>query len=569
MRKILSVFLAALLALSLTGGAVAEVAVNEPGQLPIVNEPITLTIGVEQSAVIEDWETNAMTKMLEEKTGINLDFVVYPSSEMGTKLELIVAAGGDDLPDVLLGNFTQNQIMPWAEAGMILPLTEYFENSCYWAKESFDTTSTMDLETALKYVTSYDGEIYGHIGWNGTWNNELSGARLNFYVPWLEKLGLGTPKTIEELYNVLVAFRDSDANGNGVKDEIPLTGYSDQVKTLRRALMDPFVYTQNDYWTVDENGTIGVAYNTDAWREGLRFVHKLFAEGLIDPAVFTQDQNALTITLSQDPHVVGAFARFSSTNMSADDPDRYQWDRQDWLEGPEGATVAINPALPGLKGLVTKNCQNPKAAFMFLDYMTGVEMSTFTRFGYAQVKDNEALRAEYLKFWQEEAGHNYPEIYFGDDTENPEYLPLNVYDFDASSWGTLQNTWWAQVGPNILSQEVNDLYTVAGNIGTEKEKMSYENEYRARHAMLESINHEDRSKVVAGLVYTEDEQEAITDYYAEITTFVESTWAAYAIGTMDIEDDATWNNYVSQLEKMNLSACIEATQSAYDRQQGK
>lgn len=52
MRKILSVFLAALLALSLTGGAVAEVAVNEPGQLPIVNEPITLTIGVEQSAVI-------------------------------------------------------------------------------------------------------------------------------------------------------------------------------------------------------------------------------------------------------------------------------------------------------------------------------------------------------------------------------------------------------------------------------------------------------------------------------------------------------------------------------------
>ena len=129
MRKILSVFLAALLALSLTGGAVAEVAVNEPGQLPIVNEPITLTIGVEQSAVIEDWETNAMTKMLEEKTGINLDFVVYPANEMGTKLELIVAAGGEDLPDVLLGNFTQNQIMPWAEAGMILPLTEYFENS--------------------------------------------------------------------------------------------------------------------------------------------------------------------------------------------------------------------------------------------------------------------------------------------------------------------------------------------------------------------------------------------------------------------------------------------------------
>lgn len=74
MRKILSVLLAAMLVLSMTAGAVAEVAVNEPGQLPIVNEPITLTIGVEQSAVIEDWETNEMTKLLEEKTGISLDF---------------------------------------------------------------------------------------------------------------------------------------------------------------------------------------------------------------------------------------------------------------------------------------------------------------------------------------------------------------------------------------------------------------------------------------------------------------------------------------------------------------
>ena len=41
---------------------------------------------------------------------------------------------------------------------------------------------------------------------------------------WLEKLNLAVPTTTEELKNVLIAFRDNDPNGNGQKDEIPLSG---------------------------------------------------------------------------------------------------------------------------------------------------------------------------------------------------------------------------------------------------------------------------------------------------------------------------------------------------------
>ena len=39
---------------------------------------------------------------------------------------------------------------------------------------------------------------------------------------WLRKLELKEPKTVEELYEVLVAFRDQNPNGNGKKDEIPV-----------------------------------------------------------------------------------------------------------------------------------------------------------------------------------------------------------------------------------------------------------------------------------------------------------------------------------------------------------
>ena len=36
-----------------------------------------------------------------------------------------------------------------------------------------------------------------------------------------DNLGLEAPTTVDELYDVLVAFRDNDPNGNGQKDEIP------------------------------------------------------------------------------------------------------------------------------------------------------------------------------------------------------------------------------------------------------------------------------------------------------------------------------------------------------------
>ena len=45
---------------------------------------------------------------------------------------------------------------------------------------------------------------------------------------WLDNLGLSMPTSIDEYYDVLVAFKEQDANGNGdPDDEIPLLFTSD------------------------------------------------------------------------------------------------------------------------------------------------------------------------------------------------------------------------------------------------------------------------------------------------------------------------------------------------------
>ena len=76
---------------------------NAPGTLPLVKEPITLTVAITSNAAVEDWATNTMTKILEEDTGIHLEFNEIPSDEFVTKIDLMIISG-DPLPDIIIHN---------------------------------------------------------------------------------------------------------------------------------------------------------------------------------------------------------------------------------------------------------------------------------------------------------------------------------------------------------------------------------------------------------------------------------------------------------------------------------
>ena len=52
---------------------------NEPGQLPIVNEPVTLTVFAPANPD-GSWEDNEMVKELEETTGIHLEWQTCAAS---------------------------------------------------------------------------------------------------------------------------------------------------------------------------------------------------------------------------------------------------------------------------------------------------------------------------------------------------------------------------------------------------------------------------------------------------------------------------------------------------------
>lgn len=125
---------ALVLALALLPVSAFAAEFNAPGEYPICKETVKLTVGIPDNIRIEDYETNVMTKKLEEYGNFDLDFVIYDSTDYTTKINLMMMAGGSELPDVILFDvfagtkLTDNQLYSWAQTGSIIPLTQYYND---------------------------------------------------------------------------------------------------------------------------------------------------------------------------------------------------------------------------------------------------------------------------------------------------------------------------------------------------------------------------------------------------------------------------------------------------------
>ena len=149
-------FLALTMCLCLLSGAAlaytTDPNLNEGGVEPICKETVKLTIGLPISPNVADFDTNYQTKELERIGNFDLEFEFFAdANEMAQKITLMMMNNQEDLPDVILtsGTFSMEQLTEWADAGAIIPLNEYYENSTYYIndfimkKTMFDTFGAM------------------------------------------------------------------------------------------------------------------------------------------------------------------------------------------------------------------------------------------------------------------------------------------------------------------------------------------------------------------------------------------------------------------------------------------
>ena len=115
---------------------------------------------------------------------------------------------------------------------------------------------------------------------------------------WLDAVGMEAPTTVDELHDVLTAFVNEDPNGNGQKDEVGYFTRLTNTDNVLKGLLSLFGI--QDAWHTDEEGNVGVGLYSEEYKEAIKSVSQWYAEGLIDPEIFTRGSNARDILFPEN-----------------------------------------------------------------------------------------------------------------------------------------------------------------------------------------------------------------------------------------------------------------------------
>ena len=504
----------------------------------------TIGIAISDAVNVEDFETNTMTLMLEEACGVDLTFDVYPSTDYNSKINMMISAGGSELPDVILVGPSDAELISWIESGVLLPITEY----CY------DETLAPNLHKAmertgvniLQQITMYDGEIYGIPRLNQSYTNEYP-DKAYYNMEWLEQLGMSAPTTADELYELLVKVKETDLNGNGIHDEIGMVGtFGNGYEGWFNYCMSPFVYTGGSNYLTVEDGVIGLAYTTEEWKEGLKFIRKLFEEGLIPQEILTQDGNQYLAMLNSAEPTTMMFFYMSASRVNAANEWRNVYEAVPPLNGPDGEPISKYAPSTADNGnfFITRNCENPEAAFRVGDMMVSEYFSIVTRWG------EEGVDWDYVE--NVEGADQYVPWVEGFD------LLLTVYD-DATFWssGEIQNRSWMQKGPYIRE------YGIANGRAKDPATVSIFDTHTSEGDNLYQIEAYRPDEYIPKLIYSADEIDVVADIQTTLNDFVREWTANFMAGNMDIDEN--WDAFQEELKNIGVDEYLEIVQAVYDR----
>ena len=236
-------------------------------------------------------------KRLEEKTNVHVNWKTIQSDQWGDKIQLEMS-NVKTLPDfVFSAGFNDTDLLKYAKQGIIMNLEDYIDK--------YMPNLCKVFEQAPEYRTMCTDEE-GHI-WALPWIEQLGYEKTAIQTvgdmsfinkDWLDFLKLEMPTTVDEFEQVLIAFRD---NADALKKEFGIEGSIIPMSCIMNdGDQDPAIIINgfgDGYGDPDRGRHIAVSddkqvvcvANTEGFKKGITWLHKLYDEGLIDTEAFTQE----------------------------------------------------------------------------------------------------------------------------------------------------------------------------------------------------------------------------------------------------------------------------------------
>lgn len=498
-----------------TNGA-EDVAVNPEG-FPIVDEKITLSLMAPGTGMAA-WEDMPALQEYSELTNVYFEYDTPPIGDFQTRLNLAFASG--DIAGIIFGaetdDFTPGMEVDYGRQGVLLPLNDLIDEYAPNFKALMEENPEIE-----RSITTNDGNIYALPAINQHPTSIWPTGPLWYNGDWLDELGVEeVPQTTDELFDLLIRFRDEDPNGNGEADEVPFSDV--QMNASRPWLMAAFGMKE---WGIEEvDGEVRYAPMTDNYREYLTFMNQLFEEGLMDPETFSQSDEQKKAKGEQNrlglfPDWFSFFTTGKAESDAVTDP----------MFHPLTSDVSPEIVLPGNPGIsrgsfaITKNNANPEASMRWIDYWYSQEGRDFFDQG--------------------------PKGYLWDEDEDGNYIELETpkgYDSSEDYRGTLTPAYGISA-PMLVdvveNAPVSDFTQFIFDETAEKIDPYAETPFP--------------------LVYfTDEEQDQINNIEVDLESYVEQMEARFITGVEPLDN---WDNYVETIEGMKIDQYIQLHQDAYDR----
>lgn len=257
-------------AVSLAAGCSSKEAAS--GQPEPSKETVTLKVEVFDRGnspagmtVSDNLVTRWVQKEFGDKNNIKLEYVPVPRAQEVEKLNVLMASG--DSPDIVF-TYDNNLVYKYVQQGGLMDLGKLLDQhgtnlKSYLGKSTLDYGVFDKVQYAIPAKRVYLGKYSSMIRKD-----------------WLDKLGLAVPKSTDDVYKTLKAFKEKNPGGQ----TIPL-GFS-----LTPASYEPVIWSfiksaseEEKYTLTMQLGSRDYPLLLSGHKDGVRFLNKLYNEGLISP----------------------------------------------------------------------------------------------------------------------------------------------------------------------------------------------------------------------------------------------------------------------------------------------
>jgi len=458
----------------------------------------------------KDYNASTSFRLMEEMTGTHIEWNLQ--DDFDQKFQLMIAGGEYD--DVIVANLAKyGGAEKFVEDGVIINLMDYQEYM-----PNFIEFTKNNPEIAKSYLSS-EGEIL-YLPFI-RFDRELcvfQGPLMR--MDWLEKLDLEVPTNPETLYNVLLAFKNQDPNGNGQADEIPMSGKSTITQSF--GMFD----TSTSFYLKD--GKVMYGPMTENYDEALTYFAKLYHEGLIDEEYMMITGSQLTGKVTN--HQVGFYWNYQPTTLADTmrevDPN-FKMLGIPWFENSEGVSVTsyqpyIQQVVPSWCAAISTQCENPEEVLKWLDSFYSEEATEYMNYGEKGVTYN-MVDGKY--------------VYSDYITNNPDHTLSEMTNLEIGSIGGRfpQFQRWEAYAQTISQEGAESILSWMGA---------------------------DTSMCLPSLSFTAEENQSISNIMAQINTIVDEKLHKIIMGQEKLE---VMEEVRSQITKLGIEDVIAIYQAAYDR----